>query len=120
MLIHDDALGEAALKLITKTIYTEVLHVESTLGECCFACIREQAKVELIYKTRMALQVITGICEADAIELAEWIYKDENETRIDKCLADEIVKKNSELHTKTAKEFLENSFKSQEENNERS
>ena len=92
MLIHDDALGEAALKLITKTIYTEVLHVESTLGECCFACIREQAQTELIYKTRMALQVITGICEADAIELAEWIYKDENETRIDKCLADEIVK----------------------------
>ena len=31
-----------------------------------------------------------------------------------------IVKKSSELHTKTAKEFLENSFKSQEENNERS
>ena len=51
MLIHDDALGEAALKLITKTTYTEVLHVASTLGECCFACIREQAQTEESAKT---------------------------------------------------------------------
>ena len=118
MLIHDDALGESALKVITKTIYTEVLHVESTLAECCFGCIREKAKAELIYKTRMALQVITGICESDAIELATWIYEDENKTNIDKCMADELKAKCADEYTKIAKEFLENSFKSQENNND--
>lgn len=89
---------EAYLKETCRELFNLAVKAEVEMTPACETCTRSKARIEIDYKARMALQIITGIDEEDAIELVEEISYQETKSY--------LVSKN----TKEAKNFLENSF----------
>ena len=89
---------EAYLKETCRELFNLVVRAETEFYPACETCARRKQEVEIDYKTKMALQIITGIDEEDAIHLVYEIGDEESKAY--------AIGKN----TKDAKNFLENSF----------
>ena len=68
----------------------------------CDCCGRKIQESEILFKTRFALQIITGCDEEDAIEIVSEVHQEETK------------KFHANKNTEVARKFLENNFNSQE------
>ena len=89
---------EAMLKETCRVLFNLAVKAEVEMTPACETCTRSKAQIEIDYKTRMALQIITGCDEEDAIDLVAEISYQETKKFI------------SDKNTEQAKNFLEKSF----------
>ena len=94
---------ETCISLYKLSINAEEEISPNTPCDCCGRRIRES---EILFKTRFALQIITGCDEEDAIELVSQVHHEETK------------KYHANKNTEDAREFLENKFNSEGKNNE--
>ena len=96
----DNELFHSYLKETCKSLYDLASKVEDFLSPPpCDCCARRTQESEIVFKTRFALQIITGIDEAVAIDLVRDLYQ-------------------ANKNTEEARKFLENNFNSGGKNNE--
>ena len=101
----DLTVQEAWLKETCRELFNQALMAEQMLGCACESCVRTKAQKEIEFKTRFALQIITGCDEEDAIETVGEILKESKVNQADK-------------NTEDARKFLENKFKFEDKSNE--
>ena len=103
----DQELFSSFLKETCKSLYDLTYKVEDYLSPpACDCCGQRTQQSEIVFKTRFALQIITGIDEEDAIDLVREIHY----AKYKKFSADK--------NTEEARKFLENNFNSEGKNNE--
>ena len=96
----DQELFSFFLKETCKSLYDLAYKVEDYLSPPpCDCCGQRTQQSEIVFKTRFALQIITGIDEAVAIDLVRELYQ-------------------ANKNTEEARKFLENNFNSGGNKNE--
>ena len=101
----DLTVQEAWLKETCRELFNQSLMAEQMIGCVCESCIRAKAQTEVEYKTRFALQIITGCDEIDALELVEEISDEETKRFL------------AEKNTEEARKHLQDSFNFHSPNN---
>ena len=103
----DQELFASFLKETCESLYDLTYKVEDYLSPPpCDCCGQRTQQSEIVFKTRFALQIITGIDEEDAIDLVREIHYAR------------YKKFNADKNTEEARKFLENNFNCGGENNE--
>ena len=103
----DQQLIESFLKETCKSLYDLTYKVEDYLSPPpCDCCGQRTQQSEIVFKTRFALQIITGIDEEDAIDLVREIHYAK------------YKKFNADKNTEEARKLLEKKFKSEDNSNE--
>ena len=101
----DRQLMDSFFKETCKSLYDLAYKVEDYLSPPpCDCCGQRTQQSEIVFKTRFALQIITGLDEADAIDLVREIHYAESK------------KIHADKNTEEARKFLENNFNSEGKN----
>ena len=99
----DKELIDSFFKETCKSLYDLSYKVEDYLTtNPCDCCGRSMRESEILFKTRFALQIITGCDEEDAIDLVREVHQEETK------------KYHANKNTEVARKFLENNFNSEE------
>ena len=99
----DKELIDSFFKETCKSLYDLSYKVEDYLTtNPCDCCGRSMRESEILFKTRFALQIITGCDEEDAIDLVREVHQEETK------------KYHANKNTEDARKFLENNFNSEE------
>ena len=99
----DKELIDPFFKETCKSLYDLSYKVEDYLTtNPCDCCGRSMRESEILFKTRFALQIITGCDEEDAIDLVREVHQEETK------------KYHANKNTEVARKFLENNFNSEE------
>ena len=103
----NDELFASFMKDTCRSLYKLSIKAEEELSpEPCDCCGRRILESEIVFKTRFALQIITGCDEEDAIDLVSEVHQEETK------------KSYANKNTEEARKFLENNFNSGGNNNE--